>query len=223
MVIQKCEKPKKKGFLAKLAWHYLSQEGRKNAHFCAHYLFWPKILFGPKQCKPGKTIKIVVSAEIAQNQNWHLFFEKGVFLTWVKKWVLLTFFLKKKTENLWKIMGCFWTWQNGVLGGLFVWGFNVIVVSFWCVWNSSRSVKHACFPSFLGFCGVAYSSSFLVWKVSVFLCFLCLFLYFVLLLFLFCLLCFGFVVGLFLVLFLVLLLFLFFLFLFFWGGHLTWP
>ena len=40
----------------------------KNAHFRAHYLFWPNF-FGPKQCKPGKTIKIVVSAEIAQNQK----------------------------------------------------------------------------------------------------------------------------------------------------------
>ena len=26
-----------------------------------------------------KQLKIVVSAEIAQNHNWHLFFEKGVF------------------------------------------------------------------------------------------------------------------------------------------------
>ena len=25
----------------------------KNAHFRAHYLFWPKMFFGPKQCKPG--------------------------------------------------------------------------------------------------------------------------------------------------------------------------
>ena len=72
-------KKQKNGFLAKIAWHYLCQEGRKNAHFRAHYLFWPKFFFGPKQCKPGKTIKIVVSAEIAQNQKWHLFFEKGVF------------------------------------------------------------------------------------------------------------------------------------------------
>ena len=29
--------------------------------------------------------------------------------------------------------------------GLFFWGFNVIVVCFWCVWHSSRSVKNACF------------------------------------------------------------------------------
>ena len=72
-------KKPKNGFLAKIAWHYLCQEGRKNAHFRAHYLFWPKIFLGPKQRKSGKTIKIVVSAEIAQNQKWHLFFEKGVF------------------------------------------------------------------------------------------------------------------------------------------------
>ena len=44
------------------------QEGRKT-HFRTHYLFWPKSFLGPKQCKPGKTIKIVVSAEIAQNQK----------------------------------------------------------------------------------------------------------------------------------------------------------
>ena len=72
-------KIKKKGFLAKIAWHYLCQEGRKDAHFRAHYLFWPNFIFGPKQCKARKTIKIGVSAEIAQNQKWHLFFEKGVF------------------------------------------------------------------------------------------------------------------------------------------------
>ena len=81
-------KIKKMDFFAKIAWHYLCQEGRKNAHFRAHYLFWPKHFSGPKQCKPGKTIKIVVSAEIAQNQKWHPFLEK-VFLTWVNKWVLL--------------------------------------------------------------------------------------------------------------------------------------
>ena len=41
-------KKQKKGFLAKIAWHYLCQEGRKNAHFRAHYLFWPKIFFWTK-------------------------------------------------------------------------------------------------------------------------------------------------------------------------------
>ena len=44
VVIQKCEKIKKLFFFffAKIAWHYLCQEGRKNAHFRAHYLFWSK-------------------------------------------------------------------------------------------------------------------------------------------------------------------------------------
>ena len=96
VVMQKCEKSKKWIF-AKIAWHCLcqdSEEGRKNAHFRARYLFWPKHVLGPKQCKPGKTIKLVVSAEIALNQKWHLFFGKRCFLTWVKKWVLLTVFWK---------------------------------------------------------------------------------------------------------------------------------
>ena len=70
---------KKMDFLQKLVDTIYVRKGEKNAHFCAHYLFWPKILFGPKQCKPGKTIKIVVSADIAQKQKWHLFLEKGVF------------------------------------------------------------------------------------------------------------------------------------------------
>ena len=56
-------------FLQKLADTICVRKGEKNAHFRAHYLFWPKIFFGPKQCKAGKTIKIVVSAEIAQKQK----------------------------------------------------------------------------------------------------------------------------------------------------------
>ena len=36
------KKSQKYGFLAKIAWHDLCQEGRRNAHFRAHYLFWPK-------------------------------------------------------------------------------------------------------------------------------------------------------------------------------------
>ena len=71
-------KIKKMDFEQKIDWHYLCQQGRKNAHFRSHYLFWPKMFFGPKQCKPGNTIKIVVSAEIAQTKN-DIFFEEGVF------------------------------------------------------------------------------------------------------------------------------------------------
>ena len=67
-------------FFAKIGWHCLCQEGRKKRAFsCALSVSAKKIFLGPKQCKPGKTIKIVVSAEIAQKQKWHLFLEKGVF------------------------------------------------------------------------------------------------------------------------------------------------
>ena len=67
--MQRCEKSKKKDFLQKLADTICVRKGEKDAHFRAHYLFWPKNFLGPKQCKPGKTIKIVVSAEIAQKQK----------------------------------------------------------------------------------------------------------------------------------------------------------
>ena len=103
--------------------------------------------------------------------------------------------------------------------GLYFWGFNVIVVCFWCVWHSSRSVKNACFSQFWG---LLWGGLFLfilgLEGLGVFVFLVFVFVFFVLRLFLFCLLCFYFVVGLFLVLVLVLLLFLFvlfFLFLFF--------
>ena len=53
--------------------------GREKKHFFrAHYMFWPTNSLGPKQWKPGKTVKIVVSAEVAQKQMT-LFLKKGVF------------------------------------------------------------------------------------------------------------------------------------------------
>ena len=58
----------------------------KNAHFRAHYLFWPKLFFGPKQCKAGSTIKIGVSAEIAKKKKQNdTFFGKRVFFDMVEK------------------------------------------------------------------------------------------------------------------------------------------
>ena len=73
VVIQKWEK----WVLAKFAWHYVCQEGRKTRIF-VHTVYFGQTFFWPKQWKPGKTIKIVVSAEIAQNQKMTPFFEKGV-------------------------------------------------------------------------------------------------------------------------------------------------
>ena len=133
VVIQKCEQKQKRIFSKTCLTLFVS--GReKNAHFRAHYLFWPKMFFGPKQCKSGKTIKIVVSPEIVQNQKWHLFFEKGVFwhgwktgFYWLCFWKAVLFWkhyfysvfsktqlfkskngMSKKTKNLWNIVGCFW-------------------------------------------------------------------------------------------------------------------
>ena len=73
----------KKWILAKIDWHYLCQEGRKTRIF-VHTICFVQFFFGPEQCKPGNTIKIVVSAEIAQNQKWHLFLKK-VFFDMVEK------------------------------------------------------------------------------------------------------------------------------------------
>ena len=117
----------------------------------------------------------------------------------------------KKTENIWKIVGCFWTWKNGVFWVCFFWGFSVIVVCFWCVWHSSRSVKNACFSQFFGLLWGGLFLLILGLEGLGGFCVSCVcFCFFVLLLFLFCLLCFCFVVGLVLALVLVLLLFLWF-------------
>ena len=182
---------KKKGFFAKIGWHYLCQEERKNAHFRAHYLFWPKNSFGPKQCKPGKTIKIVASAEIAQKQKWHLFLEKGVFdmgekvgftncvfekLCFSENTIFIVFsakhsFSKTKTvcwknRKFMKHSGLFLNIANGVFWVWFFWGFNIKKVCFWCVWHCFKSVKMLVF--FSHFLGLFWGGLLLfiwVWKV----------------------------------------------------------
>ena len=47
---------------------FVSGREKKRAFSCTLSVF-AKIVFGPKQCKSGKAIKIVVSEEIAQNQK----------------------------------------------------------------------------------------------------------------------------------------------------------
>ena len=91
VVIQKWEKWKT-CILSKNCLTLFVSGREKNAHFRAHYLFWPKC-FGPKQSKPGKTVKKWFQRKLPKTKN-DTFFEKGVFLTWVKNWVLLTVFLK---------------------------------------------------------------------------------------------------------------------------------
>ena len=93
VVIQKCEKSKKWIFSKNCLTLFVSGREKK-AHFRCNYLFWPKFLFGPKQCKAGNTIKIGVSADIAKKTKMPPFLEKRCFWTWLKKWVLLTVFWK---------------------------------------------------------------------------------------------------------------------------------
>ena len=93
VVIQKCEKSKKK-IISKNCLTLFVSGREKNAHFRAHYLFWPKCFFWTKTVQSKKHYKIGVSAEIAKKAKMTPFFGKRCFLTWLKKWVLLTVFLK---------------------------------------------------------------------------------------------------------------------------------
>ena len=153
----------------------------------------------------------------------------------------------EKKQKIYENSGLFFEHGKMVFFGfVFFWSFHVIVVCFWCVWHSSRSVKNACFPSFGGF--------FVGWFILVYFgfgrfrcfyvscvcfCFLCCFCFcfvcfvfvllldcFLVLVFLFCF-CFVFFISFVLVFFLF-----FFCFVFLeglrvrWGGpkgHLTWP
>ena len=55
------------------------RKGEKTRMFMHTICFGPKYFLGPKQWKPGSSIRIGVSAEIVQNQKWNLFVGKGVF------------------------------------------------------------------------------------------------------------------------------------------------
>ena len=73
-------KNQKKGFFCKNCLTlFVSGREKKTRIFVHTICFGQNFFFGPKQCKAGKTIKIVVSADIGQNQKWHLFLEKTVF------------------------------------------------------------------------------------------------------------------------------------------------
>ena len=94
VVIQKCEKSKKIDFFSKnCLTRFVSGREKKTAFSCTLSVL-AKFFFGPKQCKAGNTIKLGVSAEIAKKSKNDTFFGKRCFLTWLKKWVLLTVFLK---------------------------------------------------------------------------------------------------------------------------------
>ena len=231
-------KKQKMDFLATIAWHYLCQEGRKTRIFvhtiCFGQIFWPK------QCKPGKTINIVLSAEIAQNQKWHLFFEKGVFRHGWK--VGFTNCVFEKTENIchMKNSGLFLNMAKWCFLGLFFSGFSVIVVCFGVFGIVPGVLKMLVFPFF----GLLWGGLFLLilglegLGVFVFLVFVFVFcVAFVSVLFALFLFCCWIVFGVgscfaFVFVFFCFVFFVLFFFVFLeglrvrWGGpkgHLTWP
>ena len=69
VVMQKCEKSKIMDILQKLPDTICVRKGEKKRAFSCTLSVLAQNFLGPKQCKPGKTIKIVVSAEIGQNQK----------------------------------------------------------------------------------------------------------------------------------------------------------
>ena len=146
----------------------------------------------------------------------------------------------KQKQKLWKIVGCFWTWQNGAFGVCFFWGFNVIVVCFG-VFGIVPEVLKCLF--FFQFFGLLWGGLFLftlgleglgVFVFLVFVFVFCVaFVSVLFALFLFCcwivfwcwfLFCFCFCFFLLVFVFLFFL-FLFFLFCFFWRvkGQVRWP
>ena len=68
VVIQKCEKSKKWIFSKNCLTLFVSGREKKTRIF-VHTICFGQNFFGPKQCKAGNTIKIGVSAEIAQKQK----------------------------------------------------------------------------------------------------------------------------------------------------------
>ena len=87
-------KSKKMDFLAKLAWHYLCQEGRKKRAFSCTLSVLAKGFFWTKTVQIRKNYKNSGFSGNCPKPKMTPFLWKRCFLTWVKKWVLLTVFLK---------------------------------------------------------------------------------------------------------------------------------
>ena len=190
MVIQKCEESKKWIFSKNCLTLFVSGREKKNA-FSLQLSVLAKF-FLTKTVQSTKHYKSRGFSGNCKKAKMTPFFGKGCFLTWLKKWVLLTVFLKscvfpentnfivfsakhsfsktktvcwKKTENSWKIVGCFWTWQNGVFWGFVFWGFNVKRFVFGVSGIVWKVLKMLVFPNFWG---VFWGGSLLfiwVWKV----------------------------------------------------------
>ena len=144
MVIQKCEKSKKWIFSKNCLTLFVSGREKKRAFSCTLSVL-AKIFFWTKTMQSGFQRKL--QKKKSKNDT---FFWKRVFFDMVEKvgftncvfeklcfpenTIFIVFSAKHsfsktktvcwKTVNLWKIVGCFWTWQNGVFWVCF-WGFNI--------------------------------------------------------------------------------------------------
>ena len=93
VVIQNCEKSNK-WILSKNSLTLFVPGREKKTRILVHTICFGQTLFGPKQCKAGSTIKIWGFSGNCKKAKMTPFLGKRWFLTWLKKWVLLTVFLK---------------------------------------------------------------------------------------------------------------------------------
>ena len=79
VVIQKWKEVKKCVFLQKLPDTVCVRKGEKMRIVVHTICFGPKFFWAQNSANQEKTIKIVVSAEIAQNQKWYFLLKKVFF------------------------------------------------------------------------------------------------------------------------------------------------
>ena len=84
VVIQKCEQLKKVGFLPKIAWHYLCQEGRRKTRIFVHTICFGQNLSWTKTVQSRKYNKNRGFSGNCKKQN-DTFFGKGCFFDMVEK------------------------------------------------------------------------------------------------------------------------------------------
>ena len=235
-------KNQKNGFVAKIAWHDLCQEGKKRAFSCTLSVL-AKTCSGPKTVQTRKDNKSSGFNGKCPKPKMTPFFQKRFFFDMGEKvsltncvfeklcfsanTILIVFSEKHSNcniklyvlekEKLWNTVGCFENGQKVFLVCFFCFCFRALMLLWFvsCVSGKVARVSKCLFffPCFGGFCGMAYS---LLFGFGRFRCFCGSFVCVCFLLFRFCFclfwLCFCFVVGLLLVLFLFLLFFVFFCF-----------
>ena len=106
VVIQKCEKSKKWIFSKNWLTLFVSVREKKRAFSCTLSVL-AKNFFGPKTVQTRKNYKNSGFSGNCPKPKMTPFFGKGCFLTWVKKWVLLTVFFKSCVFLKTQFLSCF--------------------------------------------------------------------------------------------------------------------